>query len=248
MRMPRIWLAACFASSGPAASLIPPALPRLPVGTCAFTTQGPIFAAAIAASAALMQSVPRGTGMPAGVKTSDFAAYSSKFMPASQGRGDPSLSVFLPVRAEQLVLARLVFRDGGDEVGDVEKVHVVEIVGDRISAPGAAAHAEREIKPVVEAAAIAERVRLVDQHAHDVRTLGQRARTAHVLGVQADRMATALVRENFVGARDGGVEIPGAVDGEHQRKLLARERKAAADTGFLDHEELLRFSRRRQTA
>src|SRR6185369_12310081 len=62
--------------------------------------------------------------------------------------------VFFPVRTEQLLLARPVFRNGGDEVGDVEKIHVVEIVGDRISAPGAAAHAEREIEPVVEAAAI----------------------------------------------------------------------------------------------
>jgi hypothetical protein len=80
MRIPRPRLAACFASSGPAASLIPPALPRLPAGTCALTTQGPIFAAAMAASAALIQSAPRGTGMPAGVKTSDFAACSSKFI------------------------------------------------------------------------------------------------------------------------------------------------------------------------
>src|SRR5262245_23600358 len=225
MRMPIIWRAACLASSGPAASLMPPALPRLPAGTCAFTTQGPIFAAAIAASAVLMQRMPRGTGMPAGVKTSDFAAYSSKFIPTSQGRAaDLLLPVFLPVRTEQLGLARLVFRDGGDEVGDVEKVHVVEIVGNRISAPGAAAHAEREIQPIVEAAAIAEGVRLIDQHAHDGRTLGQRTRTAHVLGVQADRMATALVRENLVGARDGGVEIFGTIDGEHQRELLAGER------------------------
>ena len=59
---------------------MPPALPRLPAGTCALMTQGPIFAAAIAASAAVMQSVPRGTGMPAGVRISDFAACSSKFM------------------------------------------------------------------------------------------------------------------------------------------------------------------------
>src|SRR6187402_2466821 len=133
MRMPRICAAASSASSGPAASLIPPALPRLPAGTCAFTTQDPMFAATIAASAALMQSLPHGTGMPAGVKTCDFAACSSKFMPASQGRGDPSLPEFLPIGTEQLVLARSVFRDDGDEVGDVEKICVVEIVGDRIS-------------------------------------------------------------------------------------------------------------------
>src|SRR6185437_6183687 len=154
MRMPRICPAASLASSGPAASLIPPALPRLPAGTCALTTQGPIFAAAMAASAGLMQSLPRGTGMPAGVKTSDFEAYSSKFMQTSQLARSVSFPVFLPVRTEQVVLARLVFRDGGDEMGDIEKVRVVEIVGDRITAPGAAAHAERKVEPIVEAATV----------------------------------------------------------------------------------------------
>ena len=80
MRMPRICPATFSASAGVLASLMPPALPRLPAGTCAFTTQGPIFAAAIAASAALMHKMPRGTGMPAGARISDFAACSSKFM------------------------------------------------------------------------------------------------------------------------------------------------------------------------
>src|SRR4029079_18809865 len=125
--------------------------------------------------------------------------------------------VLLPIGAEQLLLARLVFRDGCDEVGDGEKIHVVEMVGYRISTPGAAAHAEREIEPVVEAAAIAERVRLVDQHAYAIRALGQRAGAAQVLGVQADRMAAALMREDLVGARDRGIEILGTIDGKHQR-------------------------------
>jgi hypothetical protein len=38
----RIAAATAPASSGLSAVLIPPALPRLPVGTWAFTTQGPI--------------------------------------------------------------------------------------------------------------------------------------------------------------------------------------------------------------
>ena len=78
--MPRIWPATFSASSGVLASLMPPALPRLPVGTCAFTTHGPICAAAIAASFALMHSMPRGTAMPAGARISAFAACSSKFI------------------------------------------------------------------------------------------------------------------------------------------------------------------------
>ena len=69
----------------------------------------------------------------------------------------------------------------------------------RVPAPGAAAHAQREIEPIVEAAAVAEGVGLVDQHAHDVRILGKSARAIHVLRMQPDRMAAALMREDFIG-------------------------------------------------
>src|SRR5262245_35454730 len=132
MRIPRICPAAFCASSGVPASLMPPALPRLPVGTCALITQGPIFAAAIAASDALMHRIARGTGIPAGVRISDFAACSSKFI----ARRNPRLlAVFLPIIAEQGFLARLVFRDGGDQVGDIEKVPVVQIIRNTVAAP-----------------------------------------------------------------------------------------------------------------
>ena len=53
MSMPRMALAWARASSGEEASLIPPAFPRLPVGTCALTTQGPMAWAAVAASSAV---------------------------------------------------------------------------------------------------------------------------------------------------------------------------------------------------
>ena len=56
------------------------------------------------------------------------------------------------------------------------------------------------------------------------------------------------MRENLVGARDRSVEIPGAIDGKHERQLLAGKREVAADAGFLDHEELLRLRRRGQAA
>ena len=39
--MPRIWLAAASAAAGSSASLTPPALPRPPAWTCAFTTTRP---------------------------------------------------------------------------------------------------------------------------------------------------------------------------------------------------------------
>ena len=50
--MPRIASECARASSSSRATLIPPALPRLPIATCAFTTHGyPIsFAAATASS------------------------------------------------------------------------------------------------------------------------------------------------------------------------------------------------------
>ena len=66
----------------------------------------------------------------------------------------------------------------------------------RVAAPGAATHAEREIEAGVEAAAVGESVRLVDQHAHHVGFLGELAGARHVLGVQAERMAAALMVED----------------------------------------------------
>ena len=80
--MPRIVAACERASSAVAASLIPPALPRLPVGTCALITHGPISAAAAAASSAVLAIRLGGTAMPYRVN-SGLAAYSQKSMAAS---------------------------------------------------------------------------------------------------------------------------------------------------------------------
>ena len=53
------------ASSGLAASLIPPALPRPPVRTCALTTTWPpISSAAVRASSGVVTKRPSETGMP----------------------------------------------------------------------------------------------------------------------------------------------------------------------------------------
>src|SRR5689334_21160457 len=269
MRMPMIFSAACPASSGDPASLIPPALPRFPVGTCALITQGPILAAAIAASAAEMHSRPRGTGILAGARISDFAACSSKFMRVSllqclscvvAGLSRPSrlvrqclhervtgtspvttsellFPVFLPIRAKQRLFARLVFRNGGDQVRDVDEVTVVQIVRDAVAAPGAAAHAEREIEAVVVAAAIAERVRLIDQHTHDVSFLGKLTCTRHIPGMEADRVTAALMIKNLARPFCRVVEVSGPVDCEHQGQLLGGKGKSTADACFLHHEE-----------
>jgi hypothetical protein len=65
-RMPRISLATRFASDGDFASLMPPALPRPPACTCAFTTttSAPSARAASSASAGVLASRPGGTATP----------------------------------------------------------------------------------------------------------------------------------------------------------------------------------------
>ena len=55
---------------------------------------------------------------------------------------------------------------------------------------------QRERQAVVEAAAVAEGVRLVDQHADDVELGRELAGALRMLGVDADRVAAALVVED----------------------------------------------------
>src|SRR5262245_4950622 len=65
MSMPRIACACSRASAEFLASLMPPALPRPPIWTCALTTHGkPTFSAAATASSTLVAASPDGTGMP----------------------------------------------------------------------------------------------------------------------------------------------------------------------------------------
>src|SRR5271168_2378312 len=131
--MPRIAATAAAASTALSALRMPPDLPRLPVGTCALTTQGPIEPNADLASSCVPQSSPRGTGTPAGASTIALAAYSSKFIthPCC------SAAVFFPVRPEQFLFARSVLRDHGDEVSDVEEMLVAEIFGNAVFLPRA---------------------------------------------------------------------------------------------------------------
>src|SRR5487761_259598 len=82
MSRPRICSAAACASSGPLASLTPPALPRPPVFTCAFTTTGGAPAAASSAAisrapAASEATRPGMTGTPCSANSS-LAWYSNR--------------------------------------------------------------------------------------------------------------------------------------------------------------------------
>ena len=69
--MPRIFSACARASAGVLASFTPPALPRPPACTWAFTTTvPPSFFAIASASAGVVATSPGGTGMPAARKIS----------------------------------------------------------------------------------------------------------------------------------------------------------------------------------
>src|SRR5438552_15723733 len=78
MSMPMICSAARRASSAVFASLMPPAFPRPPTGTCALTATGPSFEKAAPASSALRAIMPGGIAMPRDPSTS-FAWYSRSF-------------------------------------------------------------------------------------------------------------------------------------------------------------------------
>src|SRR5439155_5554817 len=84
MSMPMICAAALRASSAVLASLMPPALPRPPTGTCAFTATGPSLEKAAAASEELRATIPGGIGMPREARIS-LAWYSRSFKSGRRG-------------------------------------------------------------------------------------------------------------------------------------------------------------------
>ena len=94
MSSPRISAARASASSGPSASLTPPAFPRPPVSTCAFTTTGPPSSSAAArASAGVVASRPRETGIPKRASSSfPWCSYRSTAGPIYAGRRERILS------------------------------------------------------------------------------------------------------------------------------------------------------------
>ncbi len=111
-----IALAAAAASSGPSAIFIPPDFPRLPASTCALITEGPMLATAALTSSGVLQTTPFGINTAAGSRT--FLQNSSAMFLSSV----PS-----PMRAKKLFFRWLIFGDGDHEMGDVEKVFVVQI-------------------------------------------------------------------------------------------------------------------------
>ena len=73
---------------------------------------------------------------------------------------------------EQCLFRRLVLKDGSHQVGDVEKILVIQVFGNGIPSPSPAAHRQREVQPVVEATAVTECMGLVDQDADNPKVFG----------------------------------------------------------------------------
>src|SRR2546423_3815811 len=119
MSMPMICCAACGASSAVLASLMPPALPRPPTGTCALTATGPSLENAATASSGVRATMPGGIGMPSEASTS-LAWYSRSFKCSGRGgvewarRGGFSWAV-LPAGAEALLERSSVDQDDATE-------------------------------------------------------------------------------------------------------------------------------------
>src|SRR5271165_190356 len=86
MFIPRIAVAGSTTSRSSLANLMPPALPRPPISTCALTTLGAGLVRIIAtASSTVCATLPAGTGMPAAANSS-LPWYSSSFIvPRSPG-------------------------------------------------------------------------------------------------------------------------------------------------------------------
>src|SRR5467141_1110826 len=120
------------------------------------------------------------------------------------GLDDDALSAELPpIGSKKLGLGQLLPGNakGTHHASDIEKVAVVQVVGNAVAAPGSASHRQRERKAVVEAAAGGEAMRLVDDHAAYRQLEAERKRARVVLAVQPDRVAGALVAKDAGGKR-----------------------------------------------
>ena len=95
----------------------------------------------------------------------------------------------------------------------------------------------REVQAVVEAAAVAEGVRLVHKHAHHVQLLRQAPGVSGILGVDAAGMAGALPGQDLAHPPHRRVEVGGPIDRQHERQLLAREGIVGSDPFLLHHDE-----------
>src|SRR5262245_48060184 len=119
--MPRICCAARWAPSGSSAGLMPPALPRPPACTCAFTTTWPPSRAATArASAGVVATSPAGTATP-NSRSRALAWYSWIFTDARSAL-PALLAAELPQQPDDRIqrIGHPLFQGDDPVVGDVD--------------------------------------------------------------------------------------------------------------------------------
>src|SRR5438477_5211680 len=148
--MPRISPAARLASSGVRASLMPPALPRPPTGTCALTATGPSLPHAEAAPSGVWATSPGGMAMPSEASTS-LAWYSRSFI--SRGGVEWAIEVCavvaVPAVAEGPLEVGAVQSEHGEADAEHENDHQRKTAADqdrrkrRDAAPGSCLRADR---------------------------------------------------------------------------------------------------------
>ena len=68
---------------------------------------------------------------------------------------------------------------------DVDEMPVIEIFRDAVTAPRAATHTQSEIKAIIETAAIAERVGLIDQYPDNVNFFRQAPGVLRISGMNS---------------------------------------------------------------
>src|SRR6516165_5305749 len=200
--MPRICCAARWASSGSSASLMPPAFPRPPACTCAFTTTlPPRRAATVRASAGVVATSPAGTATP-NSRSRALAWYSWIFTDARSGRS-ALLAPELPQEPHDRVdRVGRPFLERNDPV-----VRDVDVLGTDL---GAALGDVAEADPGVvldEARAIARVQRMHVEAGQLDEEARARERTLLVL-VIADHVTDVLAEE----ALDALVELLDAID------------------------------------
>src|SRR2546426_9168284 len=205
-RIPRICRAARSAASGSSASLMPPALPRPPACTCAFTTTRPPSRTATAfASAGVLATSPLGTGTP-NSRNSALAWYSWTFTVAGAvrpSRGGLALSSELPQQPDdgiEFVSHPLLERDD-PVVGDVDVLRADLGTALRDIAQSDARVPLGELRPILG-------VERVHVEARDVDEEARHGEDPLLLLVVADDVAHVLTQE----ALDALVELLDAID------------------------------------
>src|SRR2546425_1344952 len=200
--MPRICRATRSAPSASSASLMPPALPRPPACTCAFTTiRPPRRVAAARASAGVVATSPTGTGTP-NSRSRALAWYSWIFTDARSGL--PAL------RAPELLEEP---HDGIERVGgallerDDPVVGDVDVLGaDLGAALGDVAEADPRV--LLDEARAVTRVQRMHVEARDLDEEARPGERALLVVVVANHVAHVLAQE----ALDALVELLNAID------------------------------------